>query len=166
MDFPINNEKVCCFTGPRPEKIHENQEEIKISLTFAIIDAINQGYSYFITGMSRGFDTLAAKCVIELSEKYDICLIAGIPFLGQEAQWSKEEKLEYSVILSKSRYVFCVSENFHRGIYYARNRFMVNNSSKIIAYYNNSQGGTKHTLDYAKKKGLKIVNITERQISL
>lgn len=161
----IDKKTVCCFTGPRPEKIDVDCEIIKKMLKFAIIDAINQGYCYFITGMSRGFDVLAGNCVIELSEKFDIHLVSVIPFMTQDSSWTEDDQRLHSDILSKSRYVFCLSEKFHRGVYHARNRFMVDNSSKVITYYNNSKGGTKYTLDYAEKNGKKIVNIIEQQIS-
>ena len=36
---------------------------------------------------------------------------------------------------------------------------MVENSSLLIALFDGKSGGTKSTIDYAKKKGLKIVII-------
>ena len=38
-----------------------------------------------------------------------------------------------------------------------RNRFMINNSSLVIALFNGTNGGTKKTLDYAKECGVKTV---------
>ena len=40
-----------------------------------------------------------------------------------------------------------------------RNRYMVNNSSLMIALFNGQAGGTKSTIDYAKQQGLEIVII-------
>ena len=156
--------KCCAFSGPRPEKITENIEDIKHFLKLAIIDSINEGYLYFITGMSRGFDLWAAKCIIELSKSYNIHLVCAIPFLDQDINWSKRDKTLYNDILMEARYTICLSDNFIRGIYHERNRFMINNSSKLITYYNNSQGGTKYTIDYAKKFGKPVSNIFNTQI--
>ena len=46
----------CCFTGHRPEKLKRTEEEIKKSLEEALLKAINDGYTSFITGMARGVD--------------------------------------------------------------------------------------------------------------
>lgn len=40
-----------------------------------------------------------------------------------------------------------------------RNKFMVDNSSLIIALFNGLSGGTKTTIDYALKQGLELVII-------
>lgn len=40
-----------------------------------------------------------------------------------------------------------------------RNRFMVVNSSLMIALFNGIEGGTKSTIDYARKRGLEIIII-------
>lgn len=166
INFPFaKNDIVCAFTGPRPEKISDNSEDIKNAVKIAILDAINSGYKYFISGMSRGFDLIAARCVVELQSQYEIFLIAAIPFLAQDDMWSEPDKLDYRDILCQSRYTFCTSAEFHRGVYYERNRFMIDHCSKVITYYNNSYGGTKHTLDYAKKHSRKIVNICDTQVS-
>lgn len=165
INFPFaTNDIICAFTGPRPEKINDDIDDLKIALEIAVLDAIEQGYKYFITGMSRGFDLMAAQCVLKLQAKHDIFLIAAIPFLTQDDAWCIEDKLDYINILCKSRYTFCTSDNFHKGAYFERNRFMVDHCSKVITYYNNSKGGTKYTLDYAKKHGRNIVNIFDTQM--
>ena len=38
---------------------------------------------------------------------------------------------------------------------------MVDNSSRLICYYNGCSGGTAFTVRYAGKKGLEIVNLFE-----
>ena len=42
-----------------------------------------------------------------------------------------------------------------------RNKYMVNNSSLIIALFCEKNGGTKQTLEYAKSKNLKIVYLKD-----
>ena len=37
-----------------------------------------------------------------------------------------------------------------------RNKYIIDNSSVLIALFNGKAGGTKQTVDYAKEKGLKI----------
>lgn len=43
----------CCFTGHRPEKLKRAEEEIKEGLEEAILKAVSDGYTTFITGMAR-----------------------------------------------------------------------------------------------------------------
>lgn len=51
----------CCFTGHRPEKLGVTEEKTKMLLSSAVDDAIEGGFSTFITGMARGFDLWAAE---------------------------------------------------------------------------------------------------------
>ena len=39
------------------------------------------------------------------------------------------------------------------------NVWMVDRSNLIIAVFNGQKSGTKNTLDYAKRKGVKVVNV-------
>lgn len=155
-------EKCCCFTGPRPEKMNTDTKTIKTALKKEIKKLINKDYKYFMTGMSRGIDLIAGQCVVELSKKHDINLICAIPFLEQEKKWGTSDQIAYNDLLQEARSVICTSEIFDRGSYHKRNRFMIDNSSHVITYYNNSGGGTKYTIEYANKKLKPITNIFKK----
>lgn len=159
-------EETCSFTGPRPEKLIDNIDDIKANLEISIRQAAGQGYKNFITGMSRGFDLIAAETVIELMEELDIKLVCAIPYLDQDSLWTVADKQTYHNIVTKSTYSICMSQKFVRGIYHTRNRFMIDNSELIITYYNNTQGGTKYTLDYAKTQNKPIINLFFDQTQL
>lgn len=60
-------EKTCCFTGHR--EILESEGAVKARLMGILEELIHQGYRYFGAGGARGFDSLAAKTVLELKEK-------------------------------------------------------------------------------------------------
>ena len=49
----------CCFTGHRPEKLEQSEDEIREWLTEQIENAIDDGYLTFITGMAMGVDIWA-----------------------------------------------------------------------------------------------------------
>lgn len=38
-----------------------------------------------------------------------------------------------------------------------RNRFMINNSSLVIALFDGKNGGTKKTIDYAKEQNINVI---------
>lgn len=53
----------CCFTGHRPEKLHKPEEQIKKDLEAAILQAVDDGFVTFISGMARGVDICYTKSI-------------------------------------------------------------------------------------------------------
>ncbi len=53
-----------------------------------------------------------------------------------------------------------MSERYYNGCLLRRNDYMVNRSSRLIAYFDgNPKGGTFYTIREAKRQGLDIVNL-------
>ena len=98
-----------------------------------------------------GFDLLAAEAALSLQcELKDLQVIAVVPFRGQSDRWGKEEQAKYDAILRIVDDVVVLSERY----------YMVNRSSRLIAYFNgNPKGGTFYTVREAKQQGLDIVNL-------
>ncbi len=163
----IKREKVACFTGHRPNHLpflldesDRDFKKFKRILKKIIEGEIKNGISHFISGMAIGFDTLAAEIVLELKNKYDITLECAIPCKNQDRLWNLSQKNKYESVLKKADKVTLVSDfNYFNGCMQIRNRYMIESSSVVIALFNNSYktGGTKSTVDYGIKKGLKII---------
>lgn len=157
----------CCFTGHRSQKLpwKFNEEdprclEMKLNTKNAIIEAIQNGYKNFISGMALGFDMICAEIILELKKKYpDIKLICALPCKGQEKVWSNTVQQRYRNILKKADKIRCVYNKYEEGCMQERNQYMVNNSSLIIALFNGANGGTKQTIEYARSEGKKVVII-------
>ena len=149
----------CCFTGHR--RIEKDKTSfINAALETEIEKMISQGICNFYCGGAIGFDMLAEKAVIRLRRKYpEIKLIIAVPHKGQSDLWGEREKQEYDEIIALADEVECLSEAYYRGCMYARNRFMVDNSSHCICYLNENTGGTAYTARYVEEQGLQIVNI-------
>ena len=156
----------CCFTGHRPQSLpwkFDEQDErclkMKEKLKMEIINAIKTGYTTFISGMALGFDMICAEMVLELKRTYsDIKLVGAIPCKTQDRFWKAKDKQRYKSLLAQLDKVRCIYDDYiGPECMLERNRFMVNNSSLIIALFNGTNGGTKKTIDYAKKQGVKIV---------
>ena len=64
-------------------------------------------------------------------------------------------------ILQDADYTMTVSEHYFRACYQRRNEFMVDHSSLVIAVWNGAPSGTQNTINYAKKRGVKAINIIE-----
>ena len=156
-DVEIILEKTCCFTGHRPEKITENVDVIKANLKKEILKAIEAGYDTFLTGMAPGTDTWAADIVLDLKAKgAPVKLVCAIPFRGVERNRSDELQKRFHEILADSDDAVYMSRKYARWVFLARDKWMVEHSSYVIAVYNGSKGGTEFTVDYAKKNGRQI----------
>ena len=154
-------EKTCCFTGHRDIpflKLHS----IKKRLEKAVEQSIQDGYCYFGAGGALGFDTLAANTILQLKSKYpSIKLILVLPCRSQTRGWKQSDIDEYERIKSKADKVVYTSEEYYSGCMHKRNRHLVENSNRCICYLVNQNGGTFYTVNYAKEKGLEVINIAE-----
>ena len=151
----------CAFTGHRPEKLQVTEEDAKALLRCEIQNAVDEGYSVFITGMARGVDIWAAEIVVDLREKNkDLKLICAVPYKGFEQRWAGEWQRRYQSILDRADYVRVLKEGYSPSVFQLRNMWMVNHASRLIAFYNGEPGGTRNTIEYARdqKIDVRIIN--------
>lgn len=163
MDESEKRKTRVCFTGHRPEKIITPEHVIKEKLKEEIIKAINEGYFVFISGMARGVDIWAAEIVLHLrSNGYEIKLICAVPYEGFEKNWNNKWQKRYHKVIAEADFIKCISPCYSQNCFQARNEWMVNHSTKIIAVYNGKRSGTQNTLVYAYKKALiiSVINLT------
>lgn len=152
----------CCFTGHRPWKLHRDEKTIKRRLKNAINKTIKDGYTTFIVGMCYGIDLWAGEIVIEEKKKNtDLHLIAAIPHPNFEKSWSEDEQQLYKKVLSGADIAKTISNKYCRSCYQKRNIWMVDRSARVIAAYNGERGGTKNTVAYAARQGIKVINILD-----
>ncbi len=156
-------EKTICFTGHRNShlpwrgyEIGEQFKNFKIRLKNAIKENITKGYKYFLSGMAIGTDMIFSELVLELRKEYDIKLICVLPFSGMDNLWERNTRERYKNILNNADEVISLSETYSKSSFMIRNKYMVNNSSKVIACFGNFAGGTLNTINYARKLGKEI----------
>ena len=108
-----------------------------------------------------GFDLLAAEAALSLpSELKDLRVKAVVPFRGQSDRWSKEEQDKNDANKSIEDDVEVLREQYYNGCLLRRNDYIVNRSSRHIAYFDgNHKGGTFYTVREAQRQGLDIVNL-------
>ena len=149
----MDKEKTCCVTGHRdiPE---EKMDRIQKLLRQEILAAIRDGYAHFISGFAAGADLLFADIIAELKEIYPITLEAAIPYPG--GMKTLDETFQRLI-----RYCDTVkihSDSYFKGCYMRRNRYMVDQSQRVIAVYDGRPtGGTATTVRYAKGKDVWVV---------
>ncbi|MCC8043282.1 MAG: DUF1273 domain-containing protein [Oscillospiraceae bacterium] len=150
-------EKTACFTGHRPEKLSSDSYKlnlIKQMLRNAAFDAAVRGYTTFFTGMQRGTDLWAAKTVFELTDRFPVEVVAVYPFRDIGKSYKGEDAELFEEIQKKAADTIIISESYYGGCYSARNKYMVEHSSHIIAIVEDYNSGTGQTIAYAKKRGL------------
>ncbi len=165
MELNINN--TCCFTGHRPEKCKGQEAFLRKQLELKIKKAIKEGYTTFITGMAPGVDTWAAEEVLKIKAEYDeIKLVCAVPFNGVEKNRTPEQQERFRQIISKADDITYISKKYQRWCFYARDEWMVDHASRVIAVFNGTHGGTEYTINYAKKMERTIDFITDSELQL
>ncbi len=167
----MDKSSTCCFTGYRPEKFSfsvtaHNKKFCSFDdkLLNKVCDLAENGINTFICGMAMGFDILAAETVLtvkKLRPELKISLVCAVPFIEQSKNFLPCWKERYDAVLSECDRAVLLSDTYFRGCFTARNRFMVDNSSVCLTYFDGKSGGTKNTLEYAKEKGLFIINLAK-----
>ena len=147
----------CCFTGHRPQKLRRPIDDIKVDLENEILAAIADGYTTFITGMAYGTDIWAGNIVVRLKDRFpELKLIAAVPYPEFSEGWSKEWQEKYERLLGRADLVKTLMPEYSDEAYQMRNQWMVDHSSKVIAVYDGSAGGTRNTIRYARKQGVSV----------
>lgn len=158
MERTLDFNLTCCFTGHRVIAKNDKAKLI-CDLEKTVEELIQKGVKHFIAGGAVGFDTLAAKAVLKMKEKYDVILEIAVPCKNQDAKWSKKQQEEYQQILNSADKVTVLFDKYVTGCMHFRDAFMVDNSDILVAYYRGRQGGTQYTFLYAESRGLKVINL-------
>lgn len=143
----MSREHTCCVTGHRDIPADKIQP-IRDRLHQELLQAIENGYTHFISGFAAGADLLFAELAAELKKTYPITLEAAVPYPGRmETPDKMFQKLIQTCDIIKIH-----GEKYSKSCYMNRNRYMVDASSLVIAVHDGRKtGGTAATLRYARK---------------
>lgn len=157
LKFLTDNMKISVDAQKNFIEIIRNIIYIKIS------NYIDMGFRKFYIGMSDGIDLWAGEVVLEfkVSQYPDIQLIAVKPFTNHGVFFSDNDKIVYNNIVTNADEVVCLSYKQSKVAYLIRDRYMVENSTNVLAFIEDYQSGTGYTVNYAKSlnKSLDIVNL-------
>lgn len=158
----IDKTKTCAFTGHRTFPWGDNELDsrckiVKSKLIEAVKKAYDFGYRTFLDGMALGGDMLCADIILGLKNTLkDLRLVCVLPCLGQEKLWNDFEKSRYNFILSQADDVVVLRKEYCDGCMQNRDKFMIDNASRLIAIFSGKKGGTSLTVRLAQKDGLDI----------
>ena len=162
----IQPEKTCCFTGHRPQFFPWGSNtgdpaaaKMLRALESEILQAIADSYTTFLYGGALGVDAWAAEIVLRLRKNLPLTLMAILPFPGYNADVTENS---YRQTIAASDRIFCVEPVRRMAALAARDRYMIDRSSRLIAVYDEHSrihSGTWRALCYARKKQLGIRQI-------
>jgi len=169
----INPASSVCFSGHRPDRLPGQGDpgaaetrKLTAALREQIESAVGRGKDTFINGLMAGWDVLAAEQVIALKGQYPHIRLATIApysahFFTREKCWTPEWVTRAREVCRRQDIGVKIAEDYRSGIYYERNRALVEHSSELLCYWDGGRGGTAYTVDYALKKGREVVNIAK-----
>lgn len=150
----------CCFTGHR-EIPDEVKEKLEVKLGDIVSELITRGVKNFRCGGNLGFDTLAAFSIVRLKA-------VAFPFIkltmvlsadNQAAYWTVEENAVYQKLLDQADEVVYIPERGNKDYLSERSYKLVDGSQVCVCYVTNDSGGAAFTVEYAREKGLEIINV-------
>ena len=154
----VNDKKniTIAFTG------HRHYDGRADEVLYALLEELyREGYRRFLSGMSWGFDLAAAEQVVRLRQAYsDVILVAVEPFVGFRYLFRGADAERYDNIIGSADVKVCVGEDTGAKGYFARNRYLVEHSSHIVAWWNGiRRGGTHYTVKRALREGYSVDNL-------
>ena len=85
-----------------------------------------------------------------------IKLFCAVPYEGFEKNWSKKWRRLYNEVISAADCVKMFHPAFTCIAFQERNRYMVDHSALVIAVYNGGGGGTRNTIEYARRQNVRV----------
>ena len=145
----MDKEHTCCVTGHRNIPADKIQY-VQIQLRQELLQAIQSGYTHFISGFAAGVDLIFAGIVADPKREYPITLEAAIPYPGR---MNTPDEV-FQCLLKECDIVKVHTDRYSKSCYMVRNRYMIDCSALVIAVHDGRKsGGTVATIRYANRKG-------------
>lgn len=163
--------KRCAFSGHRPFYFpwKDNEQDpacqrLKAKLAAEIDRALADGFDSFITGGAEGVDTWAAELILERKKKNPhIRLELAKPFANYNSRVKGPAGDRLRAVEAAADHVTVVSDGTDAPAdYILRDCYMVDACERLIIVFDNEEntgGGTRDTLLYAKASGVDIRQI-------
>ena len=167
----INPTHALCFSGHRPSRLPGSGDpaspeiqHLTDALQETLIAAIGRGKTTFLHGCMAGWDIICAEQVILLKEHYPhVKLVSVAPyqaaFFSRETCWTPDWISRARDVFSRHDAGIKIAGHYRAGVYYERNRLLVERSSELVCYWDGGSGGTKYTIERAGEKGLAVHNL-------
>ena len=94
-----------------------------------------------------------------------IQLVAAVPYRAQPKNLRSFEKFIYGCLINEAADIVYISEEYTKDCMQKRNKFMIDNSSRLIAAVSSYRSGTGQTIRLAEKAGIEIRTINIAKIA-
>ena len=151
--------KACCFIGHREVLVGNIEERLKT----AIEEQIANGCKLFTMGTHGEFDEMALSACRTVRQSYpDIKIEVVLTSYHIIERKNEFDFIPYQDV--KTVMYDIENEHFKRKITIS-NRQMIDNCDTLICYVDKkiSPSGAKRAMNYAKRKGLKIINLFRKE---
>ena len=149
----------CCFTGHRNLGTEELQRA-SAAIASLLPKLAAEGITHFYAGGAIGFDLAAAVTVLNQKRLLpELTLTLALPCRNHMNKWRRVDRELFERVMARADEVVYVSESYTRGCMQMRNCYMADRSSVCVCWLVEQRGGTFNTVSYARKKGLRIINL-------
>lgn len=156
--------KSVCFTGHRQIQLSGTD---MTRLRETLEGLIEDGAADFYVGGARGWDTVCAQTVLALRAKYpEIRLHLVLPCPPEEftRQWKYEARALLNNIMERADELEIISDVYRKNCMKNRNLRLVEAADCCVCWYDSSRyaSGTGQTVRFAESKGIKIINLLNK----
>ncbi len=140
-------------------------EKIKERLQNAIEQCINDGCSHFFMGTHGDFDKMVLETCRSVRESYPDIIIEVV--LSSYHTIEKKSDLDYVPYQDVRTVIFDIEDLHFKQQITESNKRMIDECDTLICYVDRKQkpSGAKTAMNYAKRKGLKIINLFREEDS-
>lgn len=146
------------ITGHRLHKIaHGYDLETRARLDALALAGIRKhSPTRIISGFAWGWDLACAKAGFTLG----IPVTAAVPYDGFHLDWEPEDQAQWLTLLIRATVVYVSEPGYQVYKLHKRNEWVVDQSERLLGFWDGKEtGGTYSTIQYALKKGKKVVNL-------
>lgn len=138
-------------------------EKVKEQLQNAIEECINDGCSHFLMGTHGEFDKMALDACRSARKRYPNIKIEVV--LTSYHTIDKKYDIDYVPYQDVQTVMFDIEDLHFKQQITESNRQMINECDTLICYVDKKRNpsGAKTTMNYAKRKGLNIINIFDEK---
>ncbi len=159
--------KRCAFTGYRPQTKPFGFDEadprcvdFKGRLANTIQMLIDKGYKHFISDGAMGFDMYAAEAVVDFRKNNpEIILEMVSPYDAHASEWPPDLQARYDKLFALADIITATGHEFTKGVFFARNRYLVANADVLLAAFDDKPGGKAMTCDLARTYNIPIIEM-------
>lgn len=156
----IIKEKTVAIAGCHTMEILSGKKDnnlinvISTETYLAVVSLYSQGFRTFLSGISEGFERIAAEAVLKFKEeREDIRLVLVLPHHDKEEQPDAADRNRYNRLTEKADSCVYLPEESNVSMV----DYLLANGSRLLCYYDASNDII--ALNRAEKDGMPIINI-------